>query len=80
MNTPVGNYEQTLRPLIDLVARELPKLPAAERADVYDAVAFVSRDVMPAISEAAHNAAEALRDAEACQLTFTSLLQAAAVL
>ncbi len=69
--------------ILELIERAMAgteKLPAASRADLYDAAAALlsgaSADLMLAqTAVAASQAAQALREAEARQLTFASLLR-----
>jgi hypothetical protein len=52
-------------------------LPAAERADYYDAAAALLRPAHPDIAATAARAAAAIREANAAQLLMSSLLRSA---
>lgn len=69
-----GQRRKHIAPLILLAAREAPGFPAAERADLFEAVALVSNGIDSDVAIAAAEAAAAIRDAEARQLSFANLL------
>ena len=64
-----------LMPLIRLAADHAPALPTAQRADVFEGISIITNGLDHDLSEHASNAAAAIRDAEARQLTFASLLR-----
>ena len=66
-----------LRPLLDLAVAALPSLPVVQRADMYEAIAVASWTCDAQVAEVALTAAQALRDAEARQLTFAALMRTA---
>lgn len=64
-----------LMPLIRLAGEAAPVLPAAQRADLFEGVALITKGLDHSMHTAASLAAQAIRDAEAHQLVFASLLK-----
>lgn len=62
-------------PLINLAAEHVATLPPDQKADVFEGIAIITHGLHPDLSRQALGAAHTLRDAEAHQLTFASLLR-----
>lgn len=75
---PIQSAKQkldALMPLIHLGSEAAPSLPPHERADLYIAISMITEGLDAHLSAHAHSAAQALRDAEGHQMTFTALLR-----
>lgn len=72
--TPAERAER-LRPLLELASKEVGLLPVDQQIALYDAVGVAAHECNKAVSDAAFAAANALRDVESLQLTFTALIQ-----
>ncbi len=63
-----------LLPLIRLARDAAPGLPPAQKADILEGVALITRDLDKSIHRSASLAARCIRDAEAQQLILGSIL------
>ena len=66
---------QSVRALIEVAIPAVNELPPGRRADCYDGVWWACRECAPELAEAARGTAQALRDADHRQLTFSHLLK-----
>lgn len=68
-----GKVTNLLRPLIRTAVNGAEGLPAADRADVFEGIAHITRKADPTTSREAAQLAHALREAEGLQLHFRNL-------
>ena len=61
-------------PLVRIAHEAAPGLPPKQRAEIYAGIALITKGLDPHLHGHAAAAAQALRDAEGHQLTFSALL------
>lgn len=70
----MSDRDRALTHLIELAIPQIAELPPQQRADAYDEIAAVAWPHLNHVAARARETADAIRDAEAAQLSFRSIL------